>query len=100
MVIPLARQRFQIKRVFTQQGLAEFLPEHLGVPFSSRPAQVGFALQHLLHAVKWRELPGGNVLQKDQDQHVLLLVKEAKAGKEVVIAFSSVFSQCSRHIND
>lgn len=90
MVANPSGQRFEIERLFTQQGLAEFLPEHLGVPFSSRPAQVGLALQHLLHAVKWRELPGGNVLQKDQDQHILPFVKEAKAGKEVVIAFSFV----------
>lgn len=54
------------------------------------PAQVGLLLQHLLHAVERGELPEGNVLQEDQDQHVLAFVKQAKAGNEVVIALSLI----------
>lgn len=62
------------------QSLAEFLPEQLGVLPGPRPAQVGPPLQHLPHAVERRQLKGGNLLQKHQDQHVLLLIKQTEAG--------------------
>lgn len=78
------------ERFFLQQSLAEFLPEHLGVALSARPTQVGLPPQHLFHAVKRGELDGGNVLQKDENQHVLPFIKQAKAGREVVIARSLI----------
>ena len=46
---------------------------------SLRPAQVGLPLQQLPYAVVSRQLTGGNILQKLQNQHVLLLIKQAEA---------------------
>lgn len=63
------------------QGLAEFLPEQLGVLPGLRPAQVGLPLQQLPYAVVRRQLRGGNVLQEHQDQHVLVLIEQTEAGR-------------------
>lgn len=63
------------------QSLPEFLPEQLGVLHGSLPAEVGLPLQQLPHAVVRRELRGGNVFQKHQDQNVLLLIEQTEAAK-------------------
>ena len=62
------------------QGLPELLPEQVWVSVSTGPAQVGLSLQEPPHAVVRRQLLHGNVLQEQQDQHVLLLVKQTEAG--------------------
>lgn len=61
------------------QSSPDVLPEDSRVLAGLRPAQVGAFLYQLPHAVAWRQLPGWDLLQKQQDQHVLLLVKQPEA---------------------
>lgn len=61
------------------QSSAYVLPEDSRVAAGMRPAQVAASLHQLPHAVVRRQLPGRDLLQKQQDQHVLLLVKQTEA---------------------
>lgn len=61
------------------QRSPDVLPEDSLVLARLQPAQVGAFLHQLPHAVIWRQLMGRDVLQKQQDQHVFLLVKQAEA---------------------
>lgn len=66
--------------VSTLQSSLHVLPEDSGVMAASlRPAQVGPLLQELSHAVVRGELVGWDLLQEQQDQNVLLLVKQTEA---------------------
>ncbi|KAF3706866.1 hypothetical protein EXN66_Car000036 [Channa argus] len=61
------------------QSSVDVLPEDSRVLSGLRPAQVGASLHQLPHALVGRQLLGRDVLQKQQDQHVLLLVKQTEA---------------------
>lgn len=61
------------------QSSADVLPEDSFVLAGLRPAQVGASLHQLPHAVVRRQLLGRDLLQKQQDQNVLVLVKQAEA---------------------
>lgn len=62
------------------QSHPEFLPEDSSVLPSSGPAQVGRSLHQLSHPVEGGELLVWDLLQKHQDQNVLLLIKQTEAG--------------------
>lgn len=66
--------------VSTLQSSLNILPEESGVAATSlRPAQVGAPLQEPPHAVVRGELVGWDLLQEEQDQNILLLVKQTEA---------------------
>lgn len=66
--------------VSTLQSSLNVLPEDSGVTAAGlRPAQVGPPLQELSHAVVRGELVGWDLLQEEQDQNILLLVKQTEA---------------------
>ena len=56
------------------------LPEDVGVLASLWPAQIRALLHHLPHAVVRGELVVQEVFHEEQDQHILLLIKQAEAG--------------------
>ena len=71
------------------------LPEDSCVSTSLRPAQVGASLHQLPHAVVRRQLMSRDVLQKQQDQHVLLLIKQTEAATDHRGRFRGLH-QCER----
>lgn len=60
------------------QSLPEFLPEQASRPTGSRPAQVSLLLHEFPQAVVRRQLTGRDLLQKHQDQHILLLIEQTE----------------------
>lgn len=76
-----SRQEVRVigEKILGLQSSLDVLPEDSGMPAGLRPAQVGASLQHLPHAVVRRQQLGRDLLQKQQDQHVLLLVEQTEA---------------------
>lgn len=71
-----------VRGVSTLQSSPNILPEESGVAATgARPAQVGAPLQELPHAVVRGELVGWDLLQEQEDQNVLLLVKQTEAAR-------------------
>ena len=56
------------------------LPEDVGVLAGLWPAQIRALLHHLPHAVVRGELVVQEIFHEEQDQHILILIKEAEAG--------------------
>lgn len=82
------------------QSSPDVLPEDSRVLAGLRPAQVAVFLHQLRHAVAWRQLPGWDLLQKQQDQHVLLLVKqpEAAAAQDTFLLFNMDHTNLTRQL--
>lgn len=69
-----------MRGISTLQSSPNILPEESGVAAAgARPAQVGAPLQEFPHAVVRGELVGWDLLQEQEDQDVLLLVKQTEA---------------------
>ena len=61
------------------QSSVYVLPEDVSVLASLWPAQISALLHHLPHAVVRGELVVQEVFHEEQDQHILLLIKQAEA---------------------